>query len=146
MNASQEPIPSVTVAAGLIWRSDGLLLVSQRPEGGPHAGKWELPGGKLEPGEIPAQALVREVKEELGIRVEAGPEFGRVVHDYPSLRVALIGLHARFTTGKPVKLGVADFRWVRPEDLLELQFPEANARLFAFPWQIPPAEWLIGTK
>ncbi|MFH0883753.1 MAG: (deoxy)nucleoside triphosphate pyrophosphohydrolase [bacterium] len=143
MNPSLDMTPSVSVAAGLIWRQDGCLLVSQRPAGGAHAGEWELPGGKIEPGETPPQALVREIEEELGILVEAGPEFGRVVHDYPTLRVTLIGMHARYTTGEPLKLGVADFRWIHPGELPGLQFPEANARLFGFPWQTPPDKWGI---
>lgn len=146
MNPQDAENPRISVSAGLIWRDDGMLLVSRRPEGGSHAGKWELPGGKIEPGETPAQALEREIWEELGIRVEAGSEFGRVVHDYPTLRVTLIGLHALYTTGEPQRIGVADFRWIDPSELLDLTFPEANARLFEHPWRTPPAEWNITKK
>lgn len=131
----------VVVAAGLIWGADGRVLVSQRPEGSSHAGKWELPGGKLEPGETAGEALVRELREELDVEVQAGPEFGRVVHDYPELTVTLVGLHALHVRGKPRAVEVADFAWVEPNRLLSLTFPEANTRLFEFDWHTPPRDW-----
>lgn len=143
MSGGSDPRRHITVAAGLIWGTDGRLLVSQRPEGGSHAGKWELPGGKLEPGESPDDALIRELREELGIEVISGGEFGRVTHDYPQLTVTLIGLHALHTGGAPQTLQVADFRWTDPDELTSLTFPEANARLFAYAWRTPPASWNI---
>lgn len=143
MSDRDQSLPEIVVAAGLIWREDGMLLVSKRPEGGAHAGKWELPGGKLEPDETSAEALRREIEEELDISVLVGPEFGRVTHDYPTLRVTLIGHHALFSEGQPQPLGVAEFRWIDPDSLLDLTFPEANARLFTFPWRTPPADWRI---
>lgn len=134
---------SVQVAAGLIWRADGHVLISRRPEGGRHAGDWELPGGKLETGESPPEALVREIREELAITVEAGPEFHRVAHDYGDLVVLLIGLHARYSAGSPRCLGVSEWRWISPADLPEYTFPAANTRLFESDWRTPPPEWGI---
>jgi len=61
----------VRVAAAVIVRADGAVLLAQRPPGKPFAGYWEFPGGKLEPGETPADALVRELHEELGLRVRS---------------------------------------------------------------------------
>ena len=134
--------PHLTVAAGLIWRADGLILISQRMPGSTHAGKWELPGGKLEPGETPFQCAVREIEEELAVKVEAGPEFARVTHDYGDKIITLIGIHVRYLEGDPQCLGVADFRWVTPEELQKLPFPEANARLFSSDWQHAPEGWV----
>ena len=62
-------MPGLFVVAAALVDRDGRLLVQQRPEGGAMAGLWEFPGGKLEPGETPEQALIRELKEELGIDV-----------------------------------------------------------------------------
>lgn len=78
------------VAVGILVRPDGALLLTSRPEGKPYPGYWEFPGGKLEPGESVAQALERELHEELGVRI-AAPEVWRVTeHDYPH---ALVRLH-----------------------------------------------------
>ena len=63
------PVPTLHVMAGLLLREDGCVLLAQRPPGKHMSGLWEFPGGKLEPGELPAQALARELLEELGITV-----------------------------------------------------------------------------
>ncbi|MCB2211233.1 8-oxo-dGTP diphosphatase MutT [bacterium] len=128
----------ILVAAGLIWRDDGMILISQRPQGGSHAGCWELPGGKVESGETVAQALEREIREELGVEVAAGPEFNRVTHEYAELTVTLAGLHARYVNGEPQALEVADWRWVRADELMHYEFPAANTRLFDCEWKDSP--------
>ncbi len=80
----------IDVAVAILQREDGHVLWCQRPEGKPYAGYWEFPGGKLEVGETPWQALVREIHEELGIEaLEGGPWFV-IEHDYPH---ALVRLH-----------------------------------------------------
>ena len=132
----------ITVAAGLIWRRDGKVLVTRRPQGIEHAGCWELPGGKLEQGEDPASALVRELREELDVEIEPGSEFARVAHEYPRYTVTLIGIHARIVSGDPRCIEVADFRWLWPDELSELEFPEANEQLFASGWRKPPDGWV----
>jgi 8-oxo-dGTP diphosphatase len=72
----------IRVAAAVVWR-EGLLLLTQRPPGGPLGLQWELPGGKIEAGESPAQALVRELHEELGVRATAHEVLDVDTHDYP---------------------------------------------------------------
>ena len=64
------PQKIIDVAAAVITRPDGRFLLARRPEGKPYPGYWEFPGGKLEPGENPQQALNRELMEELGLQVE----------------------------------------------------------------------------
>jgi 8-oxo-dGTP diphosphatase len=61
----------VIVAACILVDEEGLMLIAQRPEGRPLAGLWEFPGGKVDPGEAPEEALIRELREELGIEVAA---------------------------------------------------------------------------
>ena len=80
---------TVRVAAAVVW--DGArLLMTRRPPCGPLGLKWEVPGGKIEPGESAAQALEREVQEELGVRARAGRTLGEHTHEYPhGLRVEL---------------------------------------------------------
>ena len=78
------------VAVGILLRSDGAMLFASRPPGKPYAGYWEFPGGKVEAGESVAQALRRELQEELGITIGAAHPWQVTEHDYPH---ALVRLH-----------------------------------------------------
>jgi 8-oxo-dGTP diphosphatase len=80
----------VDVAVGILLQSDGAFLLTSRPEGKPYAGYWEFPGGKLEVGETVAQALERELYEELGIHIGAIEPWKQELVDYPH---ALVRLH-----------------------------------------------------
>ncbi len=77
------------VAVGILLRPDGPVLFTSRPEGKPYAGYWEFPGGKLEAGESLAQALARELHEELGIRIETAPPWRVTEHAYEHAHVRL---------------------------------------------------------
>ncbi|MFC7462390.1 NUDIX domain-containing protein [Hydrogenophaga defluvii] len=78
------------VAVGILIRQDGALLLSTRPEGKAYAGYWEFPGGKIEAGETVAEALQRELVEELGVTIGEAYEWKVTEHDYPH---ALVRLH-----------------------------------------------------
>lgn len=104
------------------------LLVQPRVGDAELAGTWELPGGKVEPEEDHAAALVREVEEETGIAIEVGELAVALCHDYPDRRVAL---HAYLC--RPLR-PVAPVRWARwaaPDEIARLPMPEANAGLLA---------------
>ena len=89
------------VSAGIIHRQ-GQILVGQRRRNDRHPLKWEFPGGKVEFGESPQQALVRELREELQIEAEVGTELARYEHDYPSgSRVHLLFFAVRTFSGEP---------------------------------------------
>ena len=77
-------LPRIKVVAAVLADDAGRVLLDQRPAGKPHAGWWEFPGGKFEPGETPRAALVRELAEELGIEVLAAAPFLRLTHRYPA--------------------------------------------------------------
>ncbi|GGB22366.1 NUDIX hydrolase [Sphingomonas metalli] len=113
------------VAAAILER-DGTVLVARRAEGQAMAGAWEFPGGKLEPGETPADCMVRELREELGIAVAAGEELTRVVHRYPGGAIELIAIRATWLSGE-IGLTVHDaVRWVAPADLAALDLLPAD--------------------
>ena len=89
------------VSAGIIHR-DGQILVGQRRRCDRHPLKWEVPGGKVEHGESPQQALVRELREELQIQAKVGSELARYEHEYPSgSRVHLLFFAVPEFTGEP---------------------------------------------
>jgi 8-oxo-dGTP diphosphatase len=105
----------VRVAAAVVWR-DGRLLLTQRPAGGPLGLQWELPGGKIEEGETPEHALVREVREELGVQATPLEVLAVDTHDYPhGLEVELVFVRCTFDrydfSASPAVHAV---RWVEP--------------------------------
>ncbi len=113
------------VVAALIWKRDR-FLICQRPAYKERALLWEFAGGKVEPGESEEQALVREVQEELGVRIEVGAKYMQVVHTYPDLTVHLALFHARITAGKPHLFEHQDLRWIRVEEIGEYDFCPAD--------------------
>ena len=84
---------------------------------------WEFPGGKVEAGESLGAALEREIQEELGIRVRVGDEFFTVDHDYSTKSIRLYFFDCTVLEGEARALEVADFRWVRPQDLCNYDIP-----------------------
>lgn len=115
------------VAAALIER-DGCYLVTRRQPGVHLEGHWEFPGGKCEPHETLAECLAREMKEELNVRVEVGPDVLETRHHYVDRSVELHFLRCRLQ-GVPVPQLGQEMRWVRREDLDSLQWPPADAEL-----------------
>ncbi|MBM4116360.1 8-oxo-dGTP diphosphatase MutT [bacterium] len=120
----------ITVVAGVLVRA-GSVLIARRPDGDPLGAVWEFPGGKLEPGETPAGALARELREELGIAAEIGPELERIDHDYPQLRLTLIVHRVARFAGEPRGRAGQAIAWVAPGRLGDYPFPAADARLLA---------------
>ena len=120
--AASAPDPPVTlsgrrirvVAAVVI--QDGRLLLTQRPPGDPLALQWELPGGKVEPGETPEHALVREIREELGVGATAGAVIEVDTHDYPhGLKVEVVFVRCTLETlALAPNHEVHAMRWVAP--------------------------------
>jgi len=120
----------VDVVAAVI-RRDGKILITQRLDNVDLAGLWEFPGGKVEAGESFDAALQREISEELGVKIRIGNEFFTVDHDYPTKSVRLHFFHCTIVEGVPAPLAVADLRWIRPNELLQFDFPPADSALIA---------------
>ncbi len=105
----------VRVAAAVVWRG-GLLLLTRRPPGGPLGLQWELPGGKIEAGESPEQALVRELREELGVRATALEVLDVDTHDYPhglDVEVSFVRCELESYEFTP-STAVHEARWLAP--------------------------------
>jgi len=116
----------IHVVVGVIFNSQGQLLVTQRPPQKSWSGYWEFPGGKLEPGETPFQTLVRELKEELAIEVLSAKAWSTLKYTYPEKTVFLdLWLVSRFQ-GTLNGLEGQAFQWVDLNNLPELEFLPAN--------------------
>lgn len=113
------------VSAAVIHR-DGKVLVGQRLPKGRHALKWEFPGGKVEPGESPQQALIRELREELEIEATIGTELARYRHDYPNGSVDLLFLHVGEWHGEPVPHAFQQIAWMGVDALPSVDFLEGD--------------------
>ena len=120
------------VAAALIDMA-GRVLVAQRPPGKSLAGLWEFPGGKIEPGETPEAALVRELAEELGVAVAPGDlaPLAFVSHAYPDFHLVMLAFTGRRWTGVPDGLHGQPLRWASIDALAELPMPPADAPILA---------------
>jgi 8-oxo-dGTP diphosphatase len=117
------------VVAGLITEKDK-LLVCQRTRHQTMPLKWEFPGGKIEEGEQPRDALRRELEEELGIVAEIGDEVARIQHEYPNGgMVELRFFVVRKYLGEIENRIFRDIRWAVPEDLPKYDFLEADLTL-----------------
>ena len=119
----------VRVVAALIETAPGRYLVQQRLPGKSRALLWEFPGGKVEQGETDAEALLREAREELGVRFEVGRERFVVRHAYEDLTVDLHLYDARVVEGTPAPLGAHALRGVTAEEMLSMPFCEADLPL-----------------
>jgi len=115
----------IHVVAGIIWR-DGRYLGVRRPEGKAHAGLWEFPGGKVEPLEDAAAAMVRELREELGVEALLVEYWREKIHEYPDFTVRLSFFHIRDFKGVPRPLEGQGLRWLTPAEALRLPFLEAD--------------------
>ncbi len=121
------------VAAAALFDSTGRVLITQRPQHKQLGGLWEFPGGKVEPGEAPEEALCRELKEELDLTVEpdALDPFAFASHAYPDFHL-LMPLYVATKFGGVIKLepnSAQDARWVKPAELPAIDMPPADVVL-----------------
>jgi len=123
--------PVVLVAACVFVDGQGRVLITKRPEGKPLAGLWEFPGGKVERHETPEQALIRELNEELGVRVSA-PELAPLTfasHAYPEFHLLMPVYACRHWQGDMIAIEGQGLAWVRPEALSSYAMPPADEPL-----------------
>src|ERR1700750_1019880 len=128
MNTPQSIVLVVAVA---LVDPDGRVLIAQRPEGKSMAGLWEFPGGKVEAGETPEAALIRELAEELGIAVKEAclAPFTFASHPYDPFHLLLPLYICRRWDGTPQSRHHAALKWVRPRDMKDFPMPAADLPL-----------------
>ena len=115
----------LTVSAAVVLRDGKIMLCQRRPE--VHNGlKWEFPGGKIEPGESPEAALVRELREELDLQVQVGRVIDAVHHRYPDREVLVLFYDCRVAQGEPRTVDCNAIAWARPEALRGYDFAGAD--------------------
>lgn len=119
------------VVAALIMDDAGRALICRRPEHKARGLLFEFPGGKVDPGESHQEALARECREELGVELEVGELYMKVVHPYPDLTVALSLYRARVLEGEPRLLEHVEFVWARPRDFHRYAFCPADTEIIA---------------
>ncbi len=116
------------VVAALIWDQDKFMVCQGRG----HKARgllWEFVGGKVGPGEIREQALIRECQEELAVTLDVGEIFMDVIHEYPDLTVHLTPFHATIREGVPQKLEHNDIRWITVDEIDQFAFCPADEEI-----------------
>ncbi|QJD30176.1 Nudix family hydrolase [Methylococcus geothermalis] len=144
---SAVPKKEIRVAAGVIEDAAGRILIAQRSAEADQGGLWEFPGGKIEPGETPFDALRRELMEEIGIAVDGAEPMLVVRHAYPRQRVILEIFRVRKFSGEARGCLGQPIRWVGADDLVDFRFPAANRFIVAaarLPFHYPIVDDVAG--
>ena len=121
------PVPDLVGVVGAALVRDGRVLASRRTEPPHLAGRWEFPGGKVEPGETDAAALVRELSEELEVEVEVGDRLGP---DVPIGTTAVLRVYVcRLLRGEPALVDHDAHRWLAADELLDVAWLDVDVPL-----------------
>ncbi len=113
------------VVAALIWDNDR-FMICQRPANKARPLLWEFVGGKVEVDETKEQALIRECKEELDIRLEIGEVFTETVHKYPDITIRLTVFNAKIAEGVPKLIEHNDLKWITSDEIPRYEFCPAD--------------------
>ncbi|MDG1417761.1 MAG: 8-oxo-dGTP diphosphatase MutT [Maricaulis sp.] len=125
--------PVINVVACALLDADQRILLAKRPAGKPMAGLWEFPGGKIEPGETPEQAIVRELREELGVEPceRCLHPFAFVSHPYETFHIVMPLFVCRTWDGFPHPREGQELAWVKKDKLRNYSMPAADMPLAA---------------
>jgi 8-oxo-dGTP diphosphatase len=118
----------VLVTAAII-EQEGRVFIAKRRPGKHMGGKWEFPGGKIEPGESPEESLARELREELGVEAQVGEFLCRCSYTGEGVSLELLVYRARISSGAPRLLEHQEMRWVRPEELLSYDLADSDRKV-----------------
>lgn len=128
VKATAKPTPTYDIVVGVIYKN-GQILIQRRPPKGLLGGLWEFPGGKIEAGETPERALIREIQEEVGIDVSVESELTRLKHAYTHFKINLTCFICLYKAGAPSPKAATAQCWVSPEELTRYAFPRANQKI-----------------
>lgn len=128
--SSSHELKNINVAVGVVVK-DELFFVCRRDAQKHQGGKWEFPGGKIEPGETPEQALARELKEEISIVVEHSKPLQDITFTYPEVRVSLHVYVVDKFSGTAIGAEGQDAKWCNLQTLQTLDFPDANKQIIS---------------
>lgn len=130
----------IPVVAGFL-KKEGRILVGQRPENNSLAGLWEFPGGKIELGESPEEALARELSEELGIEAEIGELKLSVTHSYNDVGIVILFYEVLYWKGQPKAKHHLMLDWIYPEELKDRSIPDANKKVLEKIFKVLGVPW-----
>jgi len=130
----------IPVVAGFL-KKEGRILVGQRPENHSLAGLWEFPGGKIELGESPEEALSRELSEELGIEAQIGELKLSVTHSYNDVGIVILFYEVLYWKGEPKAKHHLMLEWIYPEELRERSIPDANKKVLEKIFKVLGVPW-----
>lgn len=137
--------PHKTVAVGIVFKADKILIDQRNPDA-MLGGLWEFPGGHVQDDERCEEAVIREVKEELGVEVEVLSHLATVEHQYTHFTVSLHAFVCRFLSGTPKAIGCNDWKWVAAGELSDYAFPRANGKLIEILLKTPLPNKIRGAE
>jgi A/G-specific adenine glycosylase len=123
------PIPQYRIAVGVVFKN-GRVLITRRKPSGLLGGLWEFPGGKIQPGEGPAAACIREIKEEVNLAIEVDSHLSRVKHAYTHFKIVMDVFCCSYVAGRVALNGPVEHRWINLNKLDDFPFPKANHKFF----------------
>ena len=130
VKSARKPVPHVRVVVGIVWKGDTFLLARRRQDQ-MLGGLWVFPGGRLKPGEAPADTLRREIRQDTGLRVRVGFPYCRVEHGYTHFTITLTAYRCEWRRGAAKALAGDEVRWVRLQDVGAYPLPKANHKVLA---------------
>ena len=119
----------IDVVAAIIRNSEGKILIAKRNIKKSQGGLWEFPGGKIEPSETPQEALVREIQEELDVKIEVGDLIDTIEYDYPSFHLSMDCFWCIVTDGEITLKEAEDARWLSKDELYSVDWLPADMEL-----------------
>ena len=120
-------IPEYRVAVGVVWKGSRVLITQRKPEG-LLGGLWEFPGGKIQNGETPSDACIREINEEVNLVVETEEPIARIRHAYTHFKIVMDVFRCIYLNGRIKLRGPVDYKWIRLSEIDRFPFPGANRK------------------